>query len=67
MRLTRWMFAALLAASLAARGARRRQLLHDPNDNDQTLHAMRDEMARAKIAFVAEHSRPDAAGHPVLH
>ena len=47
MRLTRWMFAALLAASLAGVGAQA-ATADDPNDHDQTLHAMRDEMARAK-------------------
>src|SRR5580704_10264931 len=47
MRLTRWMFAALLAASLAGVAAQA-ATADDPNDHDQTLHAMRDEMARAK-------------------
>jgi TldD protein len=47
MRLTRWMFAALLAASLAGVAAQAASA-DDPNDHDQTLHAMRDEMARAK-------------------
>jgi TldD protein len=47
MRLTRWMFAALLAASLTGVAAQAASA-DDPNDHDQTLHAMRDEMARAK-------------------
>ena len=47
MRRTRWMFAALLAASLAGVAAQAAPA-DDPNDHDQTLHAMRDEMARAK-------------------
>ena len=47
MRLTRWMFAGLLAASLTGVAAQA-ATADDPNDHDQTLHAMRDEMARAK-------------------
>ena len=47
MRLTRWMIAALLAASLTGVAAQAASA-DDPNDHDQTLHAMRDEMARAK-------------------
>jgi len=41
------MFAALLAASLTGVAAQAASA-DDPNDHDQTLHAMRDEMARAK-------------------
>jgi TldD protein len=47
MRLTRWVFAALLAASLTGVAAQAASA-DDANDHDQTLHAMRDEMARAK-------------------
>jgi TldD protein len=47
MRLMRWMFAGLLAASLTGVAAQA-TTADDPNDHDQTLHAMRDEMARAK-------------------
>jgi TldD protein len=46
-RLMRCIFAALLAACLTGAVAKA-AIPDDPNDHDQTLHAMRDEMARAK-------------------
>lgn len=47
IRLSRWMFVALLLASLTGVAAKA-ATPEDANDRDQTLHAMRDEMERAK-------------------